>query len=198
MASDAPKRKLVIPSGYAQCALQLQALYDTDPWYITFGIQSPIVTDVAMNVFSECVTQFVSLLDSSVSLVGVRVRDEERVDEWTASTPGTMSGSTLPSNCALLVKKQTASIGRKHRGRMYWPAMVQVADCTEAGVVASARVTAVQAKMTAFKAGMATRGFDLYILHSELLTEPGTAPAPTAITNLTVSGLIATQRRRLR
>lgn len=198
MASDLPKRKLVIPPGFAHCALSFQAAYDTDPWYITFGSETTVGTGIANTIYDLCTTQLAPVLDNNITMTGMRVRNSTEVDEHLESVVGGAAGSTLPSNCAVLVKKTTNKVGKQHRGRWYLPGVHPASDVTEAGVLATVKVTALQAKMTALLGTLTSAGVDMYILHTELETEPGTAPAPTQVTGLSVSTLIATQRRRMR
>lgn len=99
-------------------------------------------------------------------------------------------------NSALLVKKTTASGGRRNRGRNYIPGLALRDLVSQAGVVDSALLTDINTNLATFlstvNAGTGFHATDLVVLHSE-------APAtPAVITSLVADQKLATQRRRLR
>lgn len=99
-------------------------------------------------------------------------------------------------NSALLVKKQTASGGRRNRGRMYLPAFGLRDLIGQAGEVDLAYLEDFQTNLDAFTAavdaGTDFEPTDLGVLHSQA---PST---PAVITRLVADPKLATQRRRLR
>lgn len=182
---------LVIPSGYAQCSIEIQAALDTDPYFVTFGIQSPIVTDVAEDVADSFSTAWAARLDNGFTITGCRVRDSVSVDEFAANTTGTRAGTELPCNCACLIRKRSSLVGRKNRGRMFMPGLLPASDIGETGIIQSTLRTNIQNAANAWFTDMSTRGFDLAILHTS-------STSPTLVSSLEVDNVIATQRRRLR
>lgn len=106
---------------------------------------------------------------------------------------GSRAGSQSPPQVSLLLKKVTASAGRRNRGRMYLPGPSE-SDTTQGGDVASSCVSA-----------MGNFSGDLLTMDNEAGTNVGspvlfhdTAPTtPTVITNIVAQTKVATQRRRL-
>jgi hypothetical protein len=116
--------------------------------------------------------------------------------ENAATVPGDNSDEPLPPNCALLVRKATASGGRRNRGRMYIPGLALRPSTSPAGVLDGGAFSALDSDAAAFRIAVEASplvGPDgLLLFHSE---SPATA---TPITQLLVQQKIATQRRRLR
>jgi hypothetical protein len=118
------------------------------------------------------------------------------VSDNTVGTATTLQ--MLPPNVTYLLKKSTAFAGRAFRGRIYLP-FVDNGAVSEAGVVSGARMTALiaaaAALFTAPGTGSSTGVTGWWLLHR---AEPGvTPPAPTQITNISTTSMVATQRRRL-
>lgn len=115
------------------------------------------------------------------------------VGEYNQTISGSAAGLGLVPNTALLIKKNTASGGRRNRGRMYvppvWPPETKVDGN---GVIDSGEVTTLQNQYNSAFADLVTNNCPPMLFHSEA---PFTA---TAITGFTVQSLMATQRRRLR
>jgi len=116
-----------------------------------------------------------------------------RFDGTITPAAGTLTGEPVPQNTAHLVKKITASGGRRGRGRMYVPTPTET-NVAPNGVLLTAYVTARQAELVSMKAALAAHADvgDLALFHDS-------APfTPTPITLLSLQSLVATQRRRLR
>lgn len=121
---------------------------------------------------------------------------------------GAINTSMAP-NTAYLVNKVTALGGRRHRGRMFLPGVFDGA-VDDSGIVAGATVTQVQVALDDFLVSMGVFGLSLVILHSpsyvwglvggqpRRIYSSATPPEPTPVTALTMTGMVATQRRRLR
>lgn len=135
---------------------------------------------------------------SSWTQLGVAVTYNDGGDMVLAENPRNIQGSgigavTVPPNCAILVKKVTASGGRKNRGRFFWPpSFLDAGDVTPAGYLESAAVTNHGAKFNEFLAALILGGVQPVVLHSELLD------TPTPITSFQMQTQLATQRKRLR
>lgn len=100
-------------------------------------------------------------------------------------------------NSSLLVRKTTASGGRRNRGRMYIPGLAIRDLVSPAGQVDSSFLADFQTNLDTFQstleAGTGLPGVtDLVLLHSEAPT------AATTIVSLSAQTMLATQRRRLR
>lgn len=109
------------------------------------------------------------------------------------TTVGTIAQPGLPVNCAVLVNKNTDMGGRRNRGRMFLPpAFPSEGSVDEAGAILGSSVTALQGYINSAIAGWATANYEPVLYHSE-------APfTPTPIVGLSVQGLLASQRRRMR
>ena len=110
--------------------------------------------------------------------------------------PGGESSFPLWPNSAVLVKKGTASGGRRNRGRLYVPGLAIRSLITPGGTIDSAFLADFQTNLDTFldtvNDGTLFNPTNLGVLHSE----PPSAPA--VITSLTADAKLATQRRRLR
>lgn len=78
------------------------------------------------------------------------------------------------------------------------------------GVLTGAKVTAIQAALDDYLASMTTTGVPMVLLHDpstvwvleggqpKRVPVAGAIPAPTPVTGLSISSIVATQRRRVR
>lgn len=113
--------------------------------------------------------------------------------ETVINAAGTKVGQGVPTNGAVLVQKNTGIVGRKYRGRMYVPPFYFIeGDVDMAGVINSTPLTAYRALWAATFTELAADLHEPCILHLD------TAEARTLCTSLTVSNLLASQRRRMR
>jgi len=118
-----------------------------------------------------------------------------------APRQGTNPMSSVPPNTALLVQKRTALGGRKGRGRVYLPWMLNEANVDEIGAVNQAYITPTQAMMDTYYAGYAGQ----MVIANRLYDLPWSNPARkllavtkgALVTKLVVSPIAATQRRRM-
>lgn len=112
-------------------------------------------------------------------------------------TAGTGAGGGITVNTCYLITKNSAQVGRKHRGRMYLPGPDEE-DVGSAGIIGDLAADALQAATEAFLVDfVAVAGVDYAaILHAPV--EGGPDPDPDEIISLTFQTKVATQRRRLR
>lgn len=116
------------------------------------------------------------------------------VAQFLAHTQGSVTDSCITSNCALLVKKQTALGGRRNRGRFFAPPSFLNEGAVDAsGNISSGPLASIQTMWTNFFNALATADLEPQLFH-----QGAGAPAPTPITGFQVDSLIATQRRRMR
>lgn len=99
--------------------------------------------------------------------------------------------SVVPPNWSVLISKQTASGGRKNKGRMFVPGLAE-GSVDNAGVINSAVLPDWQAACDAFFDGMVAADMTLVLLHNH------PDDTPTFLTGLQVQSTGATQRRRMR
>lgn len=194
---------VLVPVGEAIASYNWQCSGDAEVQSVTFGVSHtgaipedewPIDLD---SIAGTAGLKTASAFGTDWTYVGCEVRVMTSTGFITYNQPatvvGTRTGSTAPTNVALLVSKLTASGGRKHRGRMYLPAAyVSPSDYLPNGSVLSTRVTALQTIMTALLTNMNTALFQMRLFHADGST------APTTVTSLRVESRLATQRRRLR
>lgn len=199
----------VIPPGTAECAIQFKHNSDPDPWYITFGVDVseyggafPVMAGSIAGRWMDTVGIFLS---HDVRLSGVRLTiGQDGPDNLTIFVPRELQGPAnydmLPQNCALLVQKQTATPGRKGKGRMYIPGILQEAKVNAVGGIDNTFLEDVQTQLDAFAnlmnvGDVAVDPIPLLLLHNDY----GSAtPLPSSILALVGQSTIATQRRRLR
>lgn len=197
------------PPGYGEVSMELTLTGFSRPAYVTFGIDptdtDPNAIGAAIITAATAANSFTGQLDSNVTLSSVRVAlgtdtGEDVVGVTAGVAVGLRVKSCLPANCAMLVHKTTSRGGRRGRGRMYIPWIIDEPDIDEAGVINSTAVGLVQTGMSNFRTNLSTGGNPMVLLHNP--SEPGTirptTPGPpNLVTGLIVDRLVATQRRRL-
>lgn len=118
------------------------------------------------------------------------------IGEALSGTIGAGFTSTLPTNTAILVRKNTGLGGRRNRGRMFLPpAFAGEGDVSGLGLLSTVRRDAIQAAMNDLYdnlSGLAAPHLPPVLFHSEIPT------TPTPITSFSVQTLVATQRTRMR
>jgi hypothetical protein len=120
--------------------------------------------------------------------------DGDVVGEFHDHEQGTVSDSPITSNCALLVKKNTALGGRRNRGRFYAPPTFLNEGAVDAsGNIAAGPLATLQTLWTNLFNELATADLEPQLFH-----QGAGAPVPTPIVAFTVDPMIATQRRRMR
>lgn len=122
-----------------------------------------------------------------------------------SGTPGTISGSFPPPNWAMLITKLTGYGGRKNTGRMYMPYSVIEGDIGENGHFGGSTLTDRQTAATnwlgdntdtTFWMVIANRTYDLP--WDNPARKLVSVDAGAKVLALSVSGLGATQRKRMR
>jgi hypothetical protein len=190
----------VIPQGFAQVRFRLTLTGDLEEMINTIGLDvGAITTDQA---WADAVSQagadfYKTILGTSYRYEGADIAvgtatpgQPVLVESVTGAGAGTSSGSRLPQNCALLVKKNSASGGRHNRGRFFVPGISE-ADVGDNGALTSGALTFFQGEVNTFFTDLQVVSDNVVILHNDLTF-------PTPCTGFQVDGRIATQRRRLR
>lgn len=102
------------------------------------------------------------------------------------------SATALPSNCALLVKKITATAGRRGRGRFFPPpALIDEGGVDTNGTINSATYTTINNRVISFYGNLGIQGLNPLLFHAD-------GSEATPITSLVLDTRIATQRTRMR
>lgn len=199
---------LFIPEGYAEVAIQMKRAGDPDPWYVTYGVgdvptpdQYPSFAGQIMAIWNS---NFSGLLPTDTAFTGIQLRIG--TDSGTPLTifyainyQGSGSGTTLPQNCAVLVTKVTGVAGRRGKGRLFWPCILED-EVNGLGQIEPDYRDALQAIWDTFIAehvnGNATfDGARIFLLHNE---RPGLSNDPSQVSYFFVDPVISTQRKRLR
>jgi hypothetical protein len=144
----------------------------------------------------------------TIGPVDVLIGDGTDVPDEATSTgakgTGTVTDPIVPSNVALLVKKTNGRGGKKNRGRMYLPWALAENKVDELGNIDATILAGLQTAFTAMVTSLAAADVTLAIANKTLVvggdgkkhvTHIGLAVQP--VTQLTVEGVVATQRRRL-
>jgi len=179
---------------------------DSAPFNVTMGVLADSVSafgDFVGVMASTWHDNLRSSQTSNITLVGTEGLYFDGTHEHPVATDlgeaGTGGTGVLPSNCAILVSKNTDFGGRKYRGRMYWPSIVAEGSVDQNGVVGSSTVTALQGHFDDVFADFdAVSGASAALLHDKVTAGVLDDTPGTLLSSFTVKNKIATQRRRLR
>lgn len=208
---------LVIPAGYAEITHRFSLM--GDPEVMTWSHGAAGVTDSTS--LADAVGTWAGLfvagpngaLSDAYTYMGATGRTDPAGSNLVFDLPEAIAGAggadSIPQNCALIVRKRTATGGRANSGRIFQPGMLTPGDVDNAGNIAGATVTALQSTWDTFLSDGAASTFDMVLLHSKFVRDPADPPpattmmanphtTPSVVTALTVEPIIATQRRRLR
>lgn len=200
---------IFVPVDSAQLLFRVALTGDPEEMVVTMGYHPDNAADTAQEIADDALaaaTATGSIWDDAASyssnytFVGVTARKMtttgEEVAETLSGVVGSIAATTLPQNCAFLVKKRTGMGGRRGQGRFFLPPMSLLeGDVGPTGIIDGADVTAMQARCTAFLTALNVNGTAM-LFHYPFTGTPD--PAPNAITALTFEPRIATQRKRLR
>lgn len=194
---------LIIPTGFAQVLIPIRHIGEQRAAAITFGVDATVAGDVDAAKVNDIQLAFTDNfpLDSDVSIGPSLARvgtggGEALTVEGSLVEQGTASGSTIPSNCAVLMRKVTARGGRRGKGRFFVPWLLGEGDVDEVGTVSSVVRESISSAGAAMLADLLLAECPMVLLHSSGGdTPPGD---PTGVTNLVCDSRIGTQRRRLR
>lgn len=111
-------------------------------------------------------------------------------------TAGTSTANQAPPNVAWILRKRTNFVGRRYRGRMYFPWSLSETAMNELGVLTPAAISTRQGAANDWldAADVATAYEGLWLLHNETGTA---AENPDRISTFEVAQVVGTQRRRL-
>lgn len=200
---------LVIPAGFAAVEMLTRHVSASHQAEVTFGIDISDATGGDTDIANACTSiwadAWAGLTDAGVQIgpsiihIGGASPPYLRVD-GTFTAAGTVTGETVPSNCAALVRKLSGQAGRGGRGRDYVPWVLRDSQVDDVGNIDGTTLvnlqTAAENWLTGMQAGDGGSGpIPVVILHN---AEGSTAADPPALVSaVVVDLLIATQRRRL-
>ncbi len=199
----------VLPAGYAAVELKLTGPNTPHPPSFGFAVDSDVFADVSAAV-SDWLTvmgdSFLERLYTPYTVDRMILRSSAATEEYPLSLPGVGVGAALVTPAvSALIKTITATPGKRGNGRMYWPGCLDEADVDNAGTILAATRTSLQAVADNLYTTLVTASLGLVLLHSYSWTygdpDPGPPmgfPAPSVVTAMSASGMVATQRRRQR
>lgn len=190
---------MIIPVGYGSVALPITHEGQARSAFVTWGFQNSgaligpvVIADAVMDALESTISV---ALDSSCTIgpaqVRVNIGGDELVGESTETQIGGSPDARPAPNTALLVQKRSGVAGRKNRGRFYWPWSVNNDSIREDGSISPGTVSDFQDLFDTFLENLTTEGIPMRVLHNS-------AGVPAPVIALSVSPLVATQRRRLR
>lgn len=192
-----------VPVGYGQLTALISLAGDQEIMSTGIGLRfddADAVDQTLVNAYSTTFSVFLKGAMANVYsyeglnlFIGTTLGDRS-FDSSTGAGVGTAGVAPLPQNTSALVRKSSGFAGRKNRGRMFIPG-IREANVGDNGELSGAEITRLQTLVDSFMSTMLAQAsiLDLVILHSF-----GDATEPTVITAMTVDGIVATQRRRLR
>lgn len=168
---------------------------------LDLGATAATTQTIVDDVFDVWAAEMMSSAPNTVTFVGATLYrrdgpgDLQVADSTSTPVVGTSSGSSIPPNTALILKKSTALGGRAHRGRMFFPGASE-GLISPAGIVDSALITETNGNLVSFLAALAAIGPNDYV--PVLLHTTGSILPPNPITSMVCDAKVGSQRRRLR
>lgn len=180
----------IIPPGYLNVALKYASNEGARDAVMTHGCLGTV--DSLDEILARAETLTIGAVTDSWTLESVTIAGPAGTLGTVTSgqSGGRTGGVPLPPQVCAIVRKTTATPGRKGRGRFYVPAPDE-SDVNGAGVLTVGAIIAISNAFEAYRAGMDTDGNTMVVLHNS-------AGDPDVITVLTCETQTGTQRRRNR
>lgn len=195
----------IIPPGFANLALKHRITGDPEEMVCNLGVDLSSFTGSGQDVANEAYGAWAEAMEASLpntasfsgvtAYIGQDGSDPLVFESGGADVPGTSSGSSIPPNVAVIIRKSTELGGRAGRGRMFFPG-VSEGLITPAGVLDGTLVDQIQGDIEDFVVNLGT--LPSGELGPVLLHTSGSVIPPTPIVSFTVDTLVGSQRRRLR
>lgn len=201
---------LVIPPGFGLASIILTGTDGTQPYVTTIGVGTADAGGDFVGVANRVKTAYAmawreytneNLIISKVSLLVGSDGPAGSVDSDTVPYPCERDVPMAPTAMSLVVRKQTAVLGRRGRGRMFIPGVLADGDVTASGGIepdsAGIFQTAAEdflSNLTATIPGVDSPIAPPYLLHSEGTSQT----SPSAITALSPAPLVGWIRGRIR
>jgi hypothetical protein len=199
-----PNTTMYLPTGFYTAALKFSGVYVPTGAAITF--QGSNDTDLSAAAIAAAIKTAVwdnvkDHLTDGVRCDSIYVRKGQNVGpgpstEIAVGTAGAIATPGASPAVSFIVKKVTASGGRRNRGRLFVPG-VSEASVDGSGVVLPATLALMQTDWNDALTALATANIDMCIAHRYEAGAP-VMLSPEPVTSLVVEGLVATQRRRQR
>jgi hypothetical protein len=198
---------LTIPPGYGLAAFVFTSSEGTEPFVTTLGVGMSEwggdYVSCANFLFDAWATTILDQQDSDMTLSKVQLTigsdgPTGSVDSTNAAEPGTRSVEGAPWAMSIIARKNTSTVGRAYRGRMFIPGALASGDTAQGGAVSSTRVTAVQTALTAFRLELNDPTIVGGLVTPPVLLHSAGEIAPSPIVGFTVSPLVGWIRKRIR
>lgn len=195
---------LIIPSGHGHFAyVWTSTLFASGGAATTWGMGSHEPPELTANQAAVAARKawtdvMRNQIDQQITLQEIVVTTSQQRAVLPVGQAGTQNRTLPPPNTSLLVKKVTATRGRRAQGRNFWPGMVGENSIDEGGYLLPADLTALQTAINNWSAQLITDiGHPFVILQNSEGETPPLSPPPPVIAQV-VQAKVATQRRRLR
>ncbi len=201
-----------IPTGYGSLAFILSAPAGTQPFIFTMGVDLSEVGGDYLGAANQAHAAWQANLQNETSVditldrvlltVGQDGGENPSVSSDLDPSNGDRSGGNEPIALSVIVNKQTALLGRRGRGRMFIPGLLDANDVDLTGIIAPARIAELTAALETFAneltagvpAGPPPVDMPAVLLHDGALD----GMDPTPLTGLVVNPKVGVLRRRLR
>jgi len=195
---------LVIPVGYVQVTVKFTSGSNHRPGANVYGAShsgtvSPAFADTLSAALAAAYKPFIGetgSYDGIRIIVGAGAEPPTAVESTEDIGPGSSAGHLAPPQVQVLVTKATALVGRRFRGRTFWPDAIEDAIDPN-GQLTTTYLSGLQSAaddvMDAFAIAPLT---GMVLLHESLPIPAPPPPSPTPVTTFLVSNLCSTQRRR--
>lgn len=198
-----------VPEGFGQLTFVFQHPAVPKNVVTTLGIRldgwTDTLTEAANDAHETFVEHLLPDMDSECSLVWVDLYANIGGNSGSvrSTEPAANGGSNRvgePANIALLITKETATLGRKGRGRMWMPFALGDSNVDEGGNVQTEVRVAWEQNLIDFLADLRAEGAqgDGTLIPVLISQAQGAGNAPKDITGFNVSQKIGTRRSRIR
>nr|CRY97496.1 hypothetical protein [uncultured prokaryote] len=182
----------VIPAGFSRVSFDytsISPLGSQPSWGI--GVDVP-PSDGLLDVMQEWWNDDLrTATDVDYTLIRIEARNDFIAIERPVGEAGALSATFCSPQVALLTSLTSPAVGRANRGRMYWPGVLPELYVTSQGVIEPTFAAGLRTKIEHLVDAVASLDGSLVILHS-------VEGVPSPVTNVTMQGQVATQRRRMR
>lgn len=202
--------ELYLPPDILSVVQPFQHSLSGETWSVTYGLEYDGVTDPAAiinGVFAETKSNLAVLIDNNLSFLPTqayyRLVDGGPLFQVIATgavANGSDANAKAPPNVCVSIKKRTAQVGRRYRGRMFLPGVVDETLVDEVGNILPAGITSINTQIALWEADvLAVAGVEKFVLmHAPWENDPvDLTPTPTPITSFDCAPVVVTQRRRL-
>ena len=182
----------VIPAGYARVNFEYAAASTLGSSIVTgIGVNTP-PGEILLDLFEQWWDESLKLRTSHYyTLLKIEARNDVEFAERTIGQAGALVGDPAPPNTSALFRMQSGLVGRKYRGRMYLPGVLDDDEINADGTIVDTALTSLGGVMAYLIDVLGTASVEPVILHSD-------STVPTLVTSGAIQPVVASQRRRLR